>query len=123
MKLKDPEGWAKSVEVNGNDPHDYGGVVTYFAEAWANLMEEQMAQGKKLENIASSSEKQIDKDLGQYGLTGFQYGCAVSILSQVWEYGEELRRWHNLKTQIGNEGEKANERGTVLNPALLNTSQ
>jgi deoxyribonuclease V len=46
-------------------------------------------------------------------------GCAMSILSQVWVHGEQLRRWHNLKTQIRNEGEKANESGGVLNPALL----
>lgn len=48
------------------------------------------------------------------------YGCAVSILSQVWIHGEELRRWHNLDSQIGTEGEKANESGGVLNPAVLN---
>jgi len=33
-----------------------------------------------------------------------------------------LRKWHNIKTQIGNEGEKANASGGVLNPALLNIS-
>ena len=48
------------------------------------------------------------------------YGCAVSILFQVWEYGDELRRWHNLDIQIGDEGDKANKTGKVLNPALLN---
>ena len=47
------------------------------------------------------------------------YG-AVSTLSKVWEHGEELRRWSNLDLQIGNEGEKANESGGTLNPALLN---
>ena len=41
------------------------------------------------------------------------------MLSQVWEHGEELRRWHNLDTQIHDEGEKANDEGSVLNPALL----
>ena len=47
------------------------------------------------------------------------YGAAVSTLVAVWEHGEALRRWHNLKTQIGNEGERANASGGVLNPALL----
>jgi hypothetical protein len=42
------------------------------------------------------------------------------VLASCWEHGEELRRWHNLKTQIRDEGEKANESGGVLNPALLN---
>lgn len=54
------------------------------------------------------------------GITGFMYGCAVSALAHFWAHGEALRRWHNLDTQIGTEGEKANESGGVLNPALLN---
>ena len=52
--------------------------------------------------------------------SGFQYGAAVTTLAACWEHGDELRRWHNLKSQIGNEGEKANESGGVLNPAILN---
>ena len=32
---------------------------------------------------------------------------------------DRLRRWHNKATQIGTEGDKANETGGVLNPALL----
>lgn len=47
------------------------------------------------------------------------YGCAVGMLAKAWKHGEDLRRWHNLKTQLANEGEKANEQGGVLNPALL----
>jgi hypothetical protein len=47
------------------------------------------------------------------------YGCAVSTLSETWKFGEELRRWHNIDTQIHHEGEAANERGGVLNPAVL----
>jgi hypothetical protein len=47
-------------------------------------------------------------------------GCAVSILSHFWKHGEELRRWHKIDTQIGDVGDKANESGGVLNPALLN---
>ena len=50
------------------------------------------------------------------------YGCAVSALGLFWEHGEELRQWHNLKTQIKDEGEKANASGGVLNPALLTIS-
>ena len=43
------------------------------------------------------------------------YGCAVSMLAYYWKYG----CWHNLKTQVGNEGGRANKSGGVLNPALL----
>ena len=47
------------------------------------------------------------------------YGAAVFVLATCWEHGEELRRWHNVVTQIGTEGEEANKNGGVLNPALL----
>lgn len=47
------------------------------------------------------------------------YGVAVSTLAKVWKHGEALRMWHNLTTQLRDEGEKANESGGVLNPACL----
>jgi hypothetical protein len=104
--------YANYKKIN-DDP--YGGRVVSYGEDWANLMETRMAEGEKLEDIAEATAREADTD----GITGFMYGCAVSALSQMWEHGEALRRWHNLDTQIGNEGEKANESGGVLNPALL----
>lgn len=89
-------------------------MVTY-AERWARLMQKEMADGKKLEEVADATSSEADLE----GITGFMYGCAVSALASGWKYGDQLRRWHNLKTQIGNEGEKANESGGTLNPALL----
>ena len=112
MTLRDEEGWKKAVAANGDG---YGGGVMSFAERWARLMEGRMANGDTLEACADEASSLADNE----GITGFMYGCAVSILSQVWVHGEQLRRWHNLKTQIGHEGEKANESGGVLNPALL----
>ena len=114
MKLKDAAGWQRQVDINKNDSYSLG-VIT-FAERWADLMEVKMAEGSALKDIASVSSHEADTE----GITGFMYGAAVSILSAVWEYGEELRCWHNLDTQIGTEGERANESGGVLNPALLN---
>ncbi|MBU4347353.1 hypothetical protein KKF23_02240 [Patescibacteria group bacterium] len=115
MTLRDEEGWKKTVTANTDG---YGGGFISFAERWARLMEGRMANGDTLQACAEETSSLADNE----GITGFMYGCAVSILSQVWIHGEELRRWHNLKTQIGNEGEKANARGGVLNPALLSVS-
>jgi len=113
MNLKDKKAWDSWVK-NNTDP--YGGACVTYAEQWADLMEKKMAEGQKLEDIADATSHEADTD----GITGFMYGCAVNILASCWEYGEQLRRWHNLDTQIGDEGEKANESGGVLNPALLN---
>lgn len=113
MKLKDAELWNKSL-ANNQDP--YGAAGHRFAETWANLMEQKMAQGKPLHEVARDCSHEADVE----GITGFMYGCAVQILAAVWEHGEELRRWHNRDAQIGDEGERANESGGVLNPAILN---
>jgi hypothetical protein len=58
-------------------------------------------------------------DVDAEGITGFMFGCAVLVLAKCWKYGEALRRWHNRDTQIGTEGDHANETGGVLNPALI----
>jgi hypothetical protein len=112
MKFKDEVQWKEGLAKN-DDP--YGRGVYVFAEKWANLMEKAMAAGATLTECANQTSHDADTD----GITGFMYGCAVSILSRCWEHGETLRRWHNLDVQLGQEGEKANESGGVLNPALL----
>lgn len=114
MKLKDEDFWNTQVEVN-TDP--YGSAILKFAENWANLMEEKLAQGHALEDIAEELSFIASANAGH--ITGFMYGAGVSILSACWEHGEQLRRWHNLDTQIEDEGERANETGDVLNPAVI----
>jgi hypothetical protein len=113
MKISDQPAWDKWVSSN-TDP--YGKAIIIYAERWADLMEERMADGAPLTEVALQTSHKADVE----GITGFMYGAAVSVLATSWAHGEELRRWHNLDTQIGTEGEKANEKGTVLNPALLN---
>lgn len=98
---------------NSTDP--YSNRCVTYGEDWANLMEKEIAEGKQLKDIAKATSHTADTD----GITGFMYGAAVSGLSHFWLHGEELRRWHNLATQIGTEGEEANEQGGTLNPALL----
>lgn len=100
--------------ANNTDP--YGRACYLFAADWAALMEARIANGSTVAAVAKDACGAADK---KHGITGFMYGCAVNILSHCWEHGEELRRWHNLDTQVGKEGEKANESGGVLNPAIL----
>lgn len=110
--FRDLDEWTKCVAVN-SDP--YGSCTVRYASNWARLMEGAMANGAALQDCAKDLSHLADSE----GITGFMYGCAVSILTQTWKHGEELRRWHNLDTQVGSEGERANESGGVLNPALL----
>lgn len=103
----------KAVRIN-SDP--YGAATTNYAIAWAVAMQRAIRQGHTLEDVAEELSHHVDFE----GITGFQYGCAVSFLANFWTHGEQLRKWHNLSTQIGNEGEEANsKKGFVLNPAIL----
>jgi hypothetical protein len=112
MTLSDKAGWEKAVAANTDD---YGSGVIRYAERWARLMEGKISRGGTLEACADETSHLADNE----GITGIMYGCAVSILSKVWIHGDQLRRWHNLKHQIKDEGEKANASGAVLNPAVI----
>lgn len=114
MEFSDKSGW--DTFVNANKDGGYGEGIIKYAEKWARLMQKEMSNGKTLAKCASDTSYAADDE----GITGFMYGVAVAILSKCWKHGEQLRRWHNKDTQIGTEGDKANENGGVLNPAMLN---
>lgn len=104
----------KAVRMNSAD--GYSAAAVNYAIAWAVAMQQAMRKGKKIADVAEKLSHEVDYE----GITGFMYGWAVSFLAKFWKYGEELRRWHNLDTQLGDEGELANKKkGAVLNPALL----
>ena len=91
MKLKDEDGWNQAIEANKES--SYGMGVIRFAIKWADLMEERIADGETVFDCAEAMADKADTE----GITGFMYGCAVRILVQVWQYGEDLRKWHNDK--------------------------
>jgi hypothetical protein len=104
----DAEGrWETAVSVN-TDP--YGKCTVDYARDWARLMQRDIDQGKTLIDVAKQCSNAADKGKG---ITGFMYGCAVSILADVWVHGEELRKWHN-------KGYGVSEESTgVVNPAIM----
>lgn len=115
MKVKDQAAWDHIVEINGDS---YGSCAIRYAVRWAELMEAAMSAGEPLRDCAKRTSHEADTE----GITLFQYGAAVSELAQHWVDGEELRWWHNSSVQLHDEGERANEAGGVLNPAVLNVS-
>lgn len=98
------------------NPDSYGYACFVWAEAWSELMEKEIDKGAKIADIASrTSHESGDGE----GYTGFMYNMTIQILGECWAYGDELREWHNLDVQLGDEGEKANEEGGYLNSAIL----
>ena len=113
LQFKDEEArkvWDNFVEVNSKN--GYSACVVRYAEYWAKFMQYLMAkhEGVTVAKIADKASHAADID----GVTGFMYGCAVNVLSQVWKHGEELRKWHNKEYDYEGDG--------VVNPAVLTVS-
>ena len=109
--------WQQCVQNNSDQSEGgYGFAILRYLSKWAQLMEHALAEGKELKDIWESTSREADTE----GITGFMYNMAVQILVGCWINGEDLRKLHNLRHQIRNEGEEANEKGTVLNTAILN---
>lgn len=106
LELSDREGWKKSRKANSDG---YGSAALDYAEGWAKLMQMEIAKGKTVAQCYESTQE----GLGFLGITGFQFGCAVSVLAQTWKHGEELRKFHNNRYGVSEDKE-----GTV-NPAVL----
>ena len=113
LELSDAETWNKCVESNRRDP--CSARVVRYAEEWGRLMQTRIANGESIAQCAHELSRLAYDD----GITGFMYGCAVQMLVRCWKHGEELRLWRNCDTQIGTDGDKANEIGGVLNLAVL----
>ncbi|MDD4062733.1 MAG: hypothetical protein PHV25_03145 [Candidatus Pacebacteria bacterium] len=99
-----------------NDP--CASRVVQYAEQWAFIMSAQLGNGnkKKFAEIAEESLRvttEISLDI-----TPFQYGCVITLLHKNWQYGEQLRRWHNIRVGGADVGQKANAEGWIINPGL-----
>lgn len=116
--------WQSWVDANQDG---YGQAVMIYAEQWARLMQAELRpEFLEATSITTNDDfvsgvraafaeiaNRTSHEADTVGLTGFQYGVAVNILTQSWIYGEELRRWHNK------EWGAPDAKGTV-NPAILN---
>ena len=104
MEFKSKSDWEIGLSKNKDG---YGSCIYEYAEGWAKLMQAEMLEGKKLEDIAEKTSH----EMGFLGITGFMYGAAVSVLSHCWLHGEKLRKWHNKEYNHEGDG--------VVNPAIL----
>lgn len=107
MKIKPgmEQEYQQFTDVNSKDA--YSRAVICYAERWGDMMESAIADGATVAKAAADTERAADIE----GLTGFQYGCAVSVLAQFWSHGEELRQWHNHNFSYEGQG--------TVNPAIL----
>lgn len=104
IELFDSETY-NSWKSKNTDP--YGACCFEYAEGWAKLMQKEISNGNKIEDVAEKTSF----ELNFLGITGFMYGMAVNILSKCWVHGEQLREWHNKEYNHTGDG--------VVNPAVL----
>ena len=105
MKVKDLK---KYEEWKCKNTDEYGACIFRYAERWADMMEKEIEKGAELKDVA----KKLSHDADTEGITGFMYGASVNILSQCWEHGEDLRKWHNKEYNYDGD--------CVVNPAIIN---
>ena len=96
----------------GKNIDPYGRGCFTYAERWAEMMENliESSTDESMKVIIDNADR-LSHEADTEGITGFMYGCAVSILSQCWKYGEELRKWHNKEYNYEGDG--------VVNPAVM----
>lgn len=107
MKIREGMEQEYTTFRENNTQDDYSEAVIRYAERWCGMMEQEIEKGTPVAEAAALTERAADTD----GITGFMYGCAVQTLCQFWEYGEELRQWHNSKYDY--------EGSDVVNPAII----
>lgn len=116
MPIINQEKWDVWVAKNTDS---YGGACVNVARKAMELLDE-MPNDQEINCHKLISD--ADKDSKTGGITGFMAGYVAQMVSQCHSRGEEFRRKWNTHNQINTEGDKANESGGILNPALLNIS-
>ena len=112
MPIIDQEKFDSLVEAN-RDP--YGKKCVDTAQRAMEILDEEPGDFDTHELICRAD----NESAGDGGITGFMAGAVASMISACHSRGDEFRRKWNGDNQIADEGDKANESGGVLNPALL----
>ena len=78
----------------GIHPSDYSARLSQtagvYAIRWATLMEERMAAGKSVSDVAQQAS--LDSDGPDIKGLGY-FGTALPLLVEIWLYGDQLDRW------------------------------
>ena len=109
FSVKETEIWETCKRVKSKDA--YSKAVIRYTIIWTQYMEYLIQKyGMKISEIWDRCSNLADVD----GVTGFMYGAAASIISRVWQYGEEFRKYYNSKWNYSGPG--------TVNPAVLTIS-
>jgi len=92
-----------------------------YANRWACIMENGLAQGKRVSDVAKEARDEADPP-GTWEVTLFQHNYAVSMLWHDWFEGNALALWWNVAILGVTEGMKALREGRLINTAMMSTA-
>lgn len=107
----EPEKWERCVKINKDS---YGKACVDVARRVMEILDEEPGDFDPHKIVCRA-----DEEVKAGGITGFMAGCVANMVSSFHSRGEEFRKKWNLFHQVGTEGERANEKGGVINPALM----
>ncbi len=105
IEIRDPVFWQSCEDKRREDKDGYAGMIVDYAEQWAVLMQEKMAAGEKLEDMASSASHEADT----MGMSGAGYHQALFILARCWKHGDALADAMSMERIPYNSGANASE--------------
>lgn len=117
MPITDNDKWNKWVERNQDDP--YSKCCVDVAREVMRILDDTIELTGNLQLDVHPLICQAAKNIDSGGITGFMAAMVAEMVSKCHSRGEEFRKAWNINNQVGDEGEKANESGGVLNPAIL----
>lgn len=92
----------------------YSRACFTYAERWAELLEAEIDKSNDVMKCFADNADRLSREADTEGITGFLCtDVQLGILSQCWEYGEYLRKWHNKKYDYDYDGDG------VVNPAVM----
>ena len=89
----------------------YGKAILALSEQWARLMQLEMTQELSLSSVAQPTLNELDT---AYGLGIRAFYDMVDMLARTWQYGEQLRQWHNQQYGFAEDYEG------VVDPTTIN---
>lgn len=87
FELARPRLWNFIKEKNSTG---YDQIAVEYASRWAKKMEEFLAKGFKIPDIAMKTSIDVAKEMDDVGISGGMFHFAKGALAKVWKYGKEL---------------------------------
>lgn len=94
MKITDEKAYKKYKKINiknedGSSDANFSAIIM-FTEKWADIMENKMSNGDRLEDIAEKCAYEANENIG---ITGLMFIVAIKQLISFWVYKELLYEW------------------------------